>query len=117
MATALEPQLKDTGKHRARDTRARRDARAGLALVSPTVIVVIVMVVLPVLWAFLLSFQRVRLISIRRLDLFGGEYTLRNYDLLLSSSDFFVTVRTTLYYSVFGTLGAIVLGLTAALLV
>jgi multiple sugar transport system permease protein len=81
------------------------------------VIVVVVMVVLPVLWALLLSFQRIRLLQIRRLDLIGGEYTLRNYDLLLSSSDFFVTVRTTLYYSVFGTLGAILLGLAAALLV
>ena len=69
---------------RARDTRARRDARAGLALVSPTVIVVLVMVVLPVLWALILSFQRIRLLQIRRLDVLGGEYTLRNYDLLFS---------------------------------
>jgi multiple sugar transport system permease protein len=102
---------------RARDTRARRDARAGLALVSPTVIVVLVMVVLPVLWALLLSFQRIRLLQIRRLDLLGGEYTLRNYDLLFSSSDFFSAIRVTLFYSVFGTGGAIALGLIAALLV
>jgi ABC-type glycerol-3-phosphate transport system permease component len=88
-----------------------------VALVSPTVIVVIVMVVLPVLWALLLSFQRIRLLQIRRLDLLGGEYTFRNYDQLLSSSEFFETARTTLYYSVFGTLGAIALGLAAALLV
>src|SRR5688500_6441994 len=104
-------------RRRAWNTRARRDSRAGVALVSPTVIVVLVMVVLPVLWALLLSFQRIRLLQIRRLDLLGGEYTLRNYDLLLSGSDFFVAARTTLYYSVFGTLGAIVLGLVAALLV
>ena len=106
-----------TSRRRARDTRARRDSRAGVALVSPTVIVVIVMVVLPVLWALLLSFQRIRLLQIRRLDLLGGEYTFRNYDQLLSSSEFFETARTTLYYSVFGTLGAIALGLAAALLV
>jgi multiple sugar transport system permease protein len=104
-------------RRRARNTRARRDSRAGMWLVSPTVVVVLVMVVLPVLWALLLSFQRIRLLQIRRLDLIGGEYTFRNYDQLLSSSEFFDTVRTTLYYSVFGTLGAIVLGLTAALLV
>ena len=47
----------------------------------------------------------------------GGEYTLRNYDLLFSSSDFLSAIRVTLMYSVFGTLGAIVLGLSAALLV
>jgi multiple sugar transport system permease protein len=105
------------GRRRARDTRARRDARAGLALVSPTVIVVVVMVVLPVLWALVLSFQRVRLSGIRRLDVFGGEYTLRNYDLLLSSEGFLDAARVTLLYSVLGTAGAILLGLVAALLV
>jgi multiple sugar transport system permease protein len=117
VAATLEPELAAAGPRRARDTRARRDSRAGIALVSPTVIVVLVMVVLPVLWALILSFQRIRLLQLRRLDLLGGEYTLRNYDLLLTSSDFLVTVRTTLYYSVFGTTGAILLGLAAALLV
>jgi multiple sugar transport system permease protein len=86
-------------------------------MVSPTVIVVVVMVVLPALWALILSFQRIRLSGIRRLDLLGGEYTLRNYDLLLSGSGFLEAARTTLLYSVLGTTGAIVLGLVAALLV
>ncbi len=104
-------------RRRARNTRARRDSRAGVALVSPTVIVVLVMVVLPVIWALVLSFQRIRLLSLRRLDVFGGEYTLRNYDLLLNSSDFLTAARTTLMYSVFGTTGAVLLGLAAALLV
>lgn len=102
---------------RARGTRAQRDSRAGLALVSPTFLVVLVMVVLPVLWAFALSFQRIRLIQLRQLDLLGGEYTLRNYDRLLSDSGFLEAARTTLIYSVVGTTGAIVLGLIAALLV
>jgi len=121
VATASVPEAPPTpttgGGRRARNTRARRDARAGLALVSPTVIVVIVMVVLPVLWALVLSFQRIRLSGIRRLDVFGGEYTLRNYDLLLGSDRFLDAAKTTLMYSVFGTAGAILLGLTAALLV
>jgi multiple sugar transport system permease protein len=119
MAATSAPEAPPTaaGRRRARDTRARRDARAGLALVSPTVIVVLVMVVLPVLWALILSFQRIRLSGIRRLDVFGGEYTLRNYDLLLSSEGFLDAARVTLLYSVLGTAGAILLGLTAALLV
>ena len=118
MAAQLEvPAPPPTGRRRARDTRARRDSRAGLALVSPTVVVVVVMVVLPVLWALILSFQRIRLLQIRRLDILGGEYTLRNYDLLINSSDFVEAAKNTVLYSVFGTLGAIVLGLTAALLV
>ncbi len=98
-------------------SRARRENRAGLALVSPTVVVVIVMVVLPVLWALTLSFQRVRLLSLRRLDLLGGDYTLRNYEVLFSDSGFFEAARTTLLYSVLGTAGAVLLGLAAALLV
>ena len=118
MAAQLEiPAPPSTGRRRARDTRARRDSRAGLALVSPTVVVVVVMVVLPVLWALILSFQRIRLLQIRRLDVLGGEYTLRNYDLLINSSDFLEAAKNTVLYSVFGTLGAIVLGLCAALLV
>jgi multiple sugar transport system permease protein len=117
MAVELQAAPQPQTKRRARDTRARRDARAGLALVSPTVIVVLVMVVLPVLWALILSFQRIRLLQIRRLDILGGEYTVRNYDLLINSSDFLEAARNTLVYSVFGTTGAIVLGLCAALLV
>ncbi len=104
-------------KRAARTVRERGDRRAGLLMVSPTVVVVVVMVVLPVLWALVLSFQRIRLSGIRRLDLLGGEYTFRNYDLLLSSSGFLEAARTTLLYSVLGTAGAIVLGLVAALLV
>jgi len=117
MSTPIVLRSRGRRLRRAPPTRAERDARAGLALVSPTVIVVLVMVVLPVLWALVLSFQRVRLSGIRRLDLLGGEYTLRNYDLLLSSSGFLQAAKATLLYSVFGTLGAVALGLAAALLV
>jgi multiple sugar transport system permease protein len=117
MAVSL-PLRRRADTRRARgSTRARRESRAGLAFVSPTVIVVVVMVVLPVLWAFLLAFQRVRLSGIRRLDVFGGDYTLRNFDLLFSSSQFLDVIKTTLLFSVFGTTGAIGLGLIAALLV
>ena len=117
MAVSAEIQASRASERRARGTRAARDSRAGMALVSPTVIVVFVMVVLPVLWALILSFQRIRLLQIRRLDVFGGNYTLRNYDLLFSSSEFFSAAKVTLLYSVFGTTGAIVLGLLAALCV
>jgi multiple sugar transport system permease protein len=115
VAVTVESQPVET--RRAGATRARRDSRAGVALVSPTFIVVLVVVILPVLWALVLSFQRIRLIQLRQLDLLGEPLTLRNYDRLLSSSGFLDAARTTLIYSVFGTLGAIVMGLAAALLV
>jgi multiple sugar transport system permease protein len=117
MAADVEIGAQAVSRDRARNVRARRDSRAGMALVSPTVIVVFVMVVLPVLWALVLSFQRIRLLQLRRLDVFGGNYTLRNYDQLFSSSEFFSAAKVTLMYSVFGTTGAIMLGLIAALLV
>jgi multiple sugar transport system permease protein len=118
VATSLPLRRRAPGdERRARASRARRESRAGLAFVSPTVVVVVVMVVLPVLWACLLAFQRVRLSGIRRLDVFGGEYTLRNFDLLFSSSQFLDVIKTTLLFSVLGTTGAIGLGLIAALLV
>jgi multiple sugar transport system permease protein len=119
MATAarLPPPPPTAKRRRARGTRAQRENRAGLAFVSPTFVVVLVMVVLPVVWALILSFQRIRLFQIRNVDLIGGTYTTRNYDLLLGSSGFLEAARTTVYYSVFGTAGAILLGLAAALLV
>ena len=43
----------------------RADARAGLALISPTLVIVLVMVVLPILWTVLLAFQRLRLLNLR----------------------------------------------------
>jgi multiple sugar transport system permease protein len=117
MAADVEIGAQSVSRGRARNVRARRDSRAGMALVSPTVVVVFVMVVLPVLWALILSFQRIRLLQIRRLDILGGNYTLRNYDLLFGSSDFLSAVKVTLLYSVLGTTGAIVLGTLAALCV
>ena len=92
---------------------AREEARAGLTLLSPTLILVLAMVVLPILWTLLLAFQRVRILNIRSAGIFGP-YTVANFDNVFSGS-FFQALGTTLAYSVFGTAGAIVLGLIAAL--
>jgi multiple sugar transport system permease protein len=95
-------------------TLARADARAGLALISPTLIIVLVMVVLPILWTIVLAFQRLRLLNLRSSGLFG-EFTLSNFEDVFSSPEFWSTLLTTLAYSVFGTAAAIGLGLVAAL--
>ncbi len=117
MASTLQAEQQVGRPRRARMTRARRDARAGLAMVSPTFLVILVMVVLPVIWAVVLSFKRIRLINLQTVDLFSGPFTLRNYELLFGSSEFARALRTTLEFAVFGTLGSILLGLCAALLV
>jgi multiple sugar transport system permease protein len=68
-------------------TARRRENRAGLAYLSPTLVVVLVVVVLPILWTVMLAFQRIRLINLRRVGIFG-QYTLANLETVLSSPGF-----------------------------
>lgn len=97
-------------------TLARREARTGLLLISPTLIVVSVMVIIPVLWTLMLAFQGVRLINLRQTGLFGN-YTLDNFTSVLTSPGFVSGLVNTLVYTVGGTVGSIALGLVAALVV
>ena len=62
--TAAGPQSrKPPGQQSPRAGSMRRpENRTGLALMSPTLIVIVV-VVLPILWTVLLAFQRIRLID------------------------------------------------------
>ena len=99
---------------RGRGTLRRREARAGLTLISPTVVIVLTLVVLPILWTVVLSFQHVRLIQLRTAGLLG-DYTLSNFSQVLMSPGFWSSLRTTLIYSVCGTAASIGLGLVAAL--
>ena len=98
----------------ARGTLRWREARAGLSLISPTVVIVVVLVVLPIIWTVALSFQELRLIQLRTAGLFG-DYTLDNFTQVLASSGFWDSLRTTLVYSVLGTASSVGLGLVAAL--
>jgi multiple sugar transport system permease protein len=103
------------GRHRGTArTLARSDARAGLALISPTLVVVLVMVVLPILWTVLLAFQRLRLLNLRSSGLFGS-FTVENFATVFGSPTFWTALGTTLVYSVGGTGLAIGVGLVAAL--
>ncbi|MFI1332108.1 carbohydrate ABC transporter permease [Streptomyces sp. NPDC020845] len=95
-------------------TAARRENRAGLAFVTPTFVVVLVVVVLPILWTVLLAFQRARLIDIQGMGLFG-HWTLDNFASVFDSPGFWSSLWTTLLYTVGATFGSIALGLVAAL--
>jgi multiple sugar transport system permease protein len=95
-------------------TLRQRENRAGLAYLSPTLIVVLVVVVVPILWTIMLAFQRIRLINIRRAGVFG-EYTLHNLEVVLTSPGFWSSLWTTLVYTVGGTVLSILFGLVAAL--
>jgi multiple sugar transport system permease protein len=101
-------------ERRASGRQRRADARAGLILIAPTLTIVIVMVVLPILWTFSMAFQRIRLINLRSAGIFG-DYTLNNFRGIFTSEGFWTSLLTTLTYSVLGTASAIILGLVAAL--
>ena len=98
-------------------TLRQRESRTGLLLVTPTLLLVLVMVVLPILWTTLLAVQRIRLSGIRRVGILGAQYTLRNFERVFSSPDFFASLKVTLLYSILGTAASIGLGLVAALVV
>jgi multiple sugar transport system permease protein len=93
-----------------------QEARLGLAMVSPTVLVIIVAVVVPVIWTIMLAFQNVRLINLRSAGLFG-EYTLDNFRRVLTAPGFLSSLVTTLVYTVGGTILSVGVGLVAALVV
>jgi multiple sugar transport system permease protein len=97
-------------------TLAQQEARAGLTLLSPTLIVVLFMVVLPILWTIVIAFQSLRLRNLRT-RLFDFSFTLENFQTVLTSSGFLEALRVTLIYSVVGTTLSIGLGLVAALVV
>ncbi|SEQ37029.1 carbohydrate ABC transporter permease [Microlunatus flavus] len=116
MTTLSQPALSQTPARpaRGRSARVREDRRTGYALIAPTVVIVVVMVVLPILWTVSLAFQHVRLINLRQTGFFG-RYTVDNFVSVLTSPGFATALLNTLVYSVGGTAGAIVVGLVAAL--
>ncbi|MFG2925622.1 carbohydrate ABC transporter permease [Streptomyces sp. NPDC048305] len=95
-------------------TASRRENRAGLAFVTPTFLVVLVVVILPILWTVLLAFQNAKLVDIQRNGLLG-RWTLDNFDQVFGSPGFWSSLGTTLLYTIGATAGSIVLGLIAAL--
>ncbi|PYC75146.1 sugar ABC transporter permease [Micromonospora arborensis] len=120
--TAPETGRSPTGERPARARRRRpltlrrRESRAGLALVAPTLLVTIAVIGIPIVWTVVLAFQRVRLATLRKTGLFG-DFTMDNFDRVLHTPGFADTLWVTLVYSVGGTVGSILLGLVAALVV
>jgi ABC-type sugar transport system permease subunit len=97
-----------------RSITARRDNRAGLIMVAPTLIIVIAVIIVPILWNVLLAFQNSTYLTLRTNGLFG-EFTLDNFTAVFTDPTFWSSLLTTVIYSVLGTAGSIALGLIAAL--
>ncbi|PSK95955.1 carbohydrate ABC transporter membrane protein 1 (CUT1 family) [Murinocardiopsis flavida] len=94
---------------------AERRARFALVLVSPTFLVIALVVVVPFFWTLFLAVTEIRLIDLPYANLFNATYTLGNFADVLSSSTFWESVGATIAYTFLGTVGSIALGLAAAL--
>jgi multiple sugar transport system permease protein len=99
-----------------RTTLRQRDARVGVGLVAPTVVIVMLVLVIPMFWAISMAFQDIRLINIRYAGFFGT-YTLDNFIEVLKAPGFWAALRTTVLYTFGSTAGSILVGLIAALAV
>ena len=98
-------------------TLRQRDAAAAYVLLSPTLVVVLAVIVVPILATIFFAFERLRLVNLRSTGLITGQFTLDNFANVLTSSGFVSALETTIIYSVVGTALAIGLGLAAALAV
>ena len=110
----MAPEAPARGRAGGRATLRGRESRIGLALISPTVVLVLVLVVLPILWTVVLAFQDLRLIRLNTAGLVG-DYTFDNFADVFGSPGFWGSLVTTLVYAGGGTAASIGLGLVAAL--
>ncbi|KIF78382.1 transporter [Streptomyces sp. 150FB] len=101
-------------KKRRELTTSQRENRAGLGFVTPTFVVVLVVVIVPILWTVLLAFQNAKLVDIHGMGIFGN-WSLHNFSQVFGSPGFWSSLVTTLAYTVGGTAGSVILGLIAAL--
>lgn len=93
---------------------SRRDARDGLVLVAPTLLIIVVMVIVPLIWSFIIAFQKLRLLNIGRQGLFEA-FTLSNFALVFGSKQLWGSLWITVLFTVGSVFGSVLVGLIAAL--
>jgi ABC-type sugar transport system permease subunit len=98
----------------ARLSLTSRDNRAGLAMVAPTAIIVIAVIIVPIVWNIVLAFQNSTYLTVRENGIFNA-FTLNNFAEVLGDPGFWSSLLTTVVYSASGTVGSIAVGLVAAL--
>jgi multiple sugar transport system permease protein len=102
------------GARRRRSGLARRDARSGLLLITPTLVIVLAVVLVPLVWSVLIAFQRIRLIRVGRTGLFEN-LTTANFARVFGSDALWDSLVTTIAYTAGSTFLAVALGVVAAL--
>jgi len=92
-----------------RNSRAQREQQLGWALVFPSVLIILALILYPVIYNIYLSFFEFKLTGDNK---FVG---LLNYIEVLTDSEFLMAVQSTVIYVVFSTVGTTLLGLGVAL--
>jgi ABC-type sugar transport system permease subunit len=75
-------------------TLRQREAGTAFALLSPTLVVVVAVILIPILATVVFAFEKLRLINLRSTGLINGQFTLDNFASVLSSSGFFSALTT-----------------------
>lgn len=97
-------------------TLAQREQRLAYSLLLPTVLVVALIVIFPVIWNVWLSFKPISLGDLRTENMLStANLTLRNFQAVITGRGFWTVLWTTVLYTVFGSIFSILLGLVAAL--
>ena len=104
------------GRTPRRRTLSQRAAFTGLTLVSPTLVIVLAVVVVPLIWSILIAFQRMRLINVGRQGVFE-DLSVDNFVRVLTSPDLWSSLGVTFVYTAGSVFLAVTLGLLAALVV
>jgi multiple sugar transport system permease protein len=94
-----------------------KEARLAFWMLVPTSTVVLVFVIFPVIWNLWLSLKPVSLGDLRSMSFFDFNMTLENFRKVFCDTGFVPVLKTTLIYTVGGSLLSILLGFMAALLV
>ncbi|MEA3308032.1 MAG: sugar ABC transporter permease [Chloroflexota bacterium] len=93
------------------------EEKFALALVTPAFLITFLIVLIPLLYALYLSFNRAEVLVVGGQGGLVTEFRgLKNYFYFLSSPDFWYSVRTTLYFTVASLIIELVLGIMVALL-
>jgi multiple sugar transport system permease protein len=109
VSSRLPTPITITPNRKPRRTGPRREAATAWAFISPAVLIIIGLSIIPVFWSLLLSFQANDLVTPSR---WVG---LENYDALVQDPNFGQAVRNTLLYTVLYVPLSIVFGLALAL--
>lgn len=96
-------------------SRSRRDNRNGLLLTTPTLIVVVLACIVPLVLVVVFAFSEVRLVDIPRLGTEPIDWSLDNFARALRNPSFWQALGTTLLYATLTMVGSVGVGLVLAL--